>query len=128
MLNLALRRGSRWPLHCFLCHALPVIEVLNDGICAALCHGPDTGCADEDREDIQAETEKQEDTFDHIGSALGDLKHMSNVSWPASLWMLCIIKARRFIRAECDELLLTHPKAWTQRESPSKQDILLIQT
>ena len=36
--------------------------------------------ADEDREDIQAETEKQEDTFDHIGSALGDLKHMSNVS------------------------------------------------
>ncbi|CAK0787334.1 hypothetical protein CVIRNUC_010552 [Coccomyxa viridis] len=36
------------------------------------------GLADEDREDIQTETEKQEDTFDHIGSALGDLKHMSN--------------------------------------------------
>ena len=35
--------------------------------------------ADEDREEIQEETQKQEDTFDQIGSALGDLKHMSHV-------------------------------------------------
>lgn len=43
------------------------------------------GCADEDREQIQEETEKQEDTFDQIGSALGDLKHMSHVSHAAPL-------------------------------------------
>ncbi|CAL5222338.1 g4687 [Coccomyxa viridis] len=36
------------------------------------------GLADEDREEIQEETQKQEDTFDQIGSALGDLKHMSH--------------------------------------------------
>ena len=28
------------------------------------------------------ETQKQEDTFDQIGSALGDLKHMSHVRPP----------------------------------------------
>ena len=36
--------------------------------------------ADEDRDEIQAETHKQEEAFDHIGAALGDLKHMSHVS------------------------------------------------
>ena len=39
-------------------------------------------CADEDREEIQGETEKQEEAFDQIGSALGDLKHMSHVGVP----------------------------------------------
>ncbi|CAL8467459.1 g6997 [Coccomyxa elongata] len=34
--------------------------------------------ADEDRDEIQAETHKQEETFDQIGAALGDLKHMSH--------------------------------------------------
>ncbi len=36
--------------------------------------------ADEDREEIHAETEKQEEAFDQIGTALGDLKQMSHVS------------------------------------------------
>ena len=42
--------------------------------------GDSACCADEDREEIQEETQKQEDTFDQIGCALGDLKHMSHVS------------------------------------------------
>lgn len=40
------------------------------------------GLSDEDREEIQAETGKQEEAFDHIGAALGDLKQMSHVSAP----------------------------------------------
>lgn len=80
--------------------------------------------ADEDREDIQTETEKQEDTFDHIGSALGDLKHMSNVSIiycrPPSLSVLCIIEARCFIRAGNNMLLSKFVRAWTQQEGPWK--------
>ncbi len=46
-----------------------------------------SSCTDEDREEIQAETHKQEEAFDQIGAALGDLKHMSHVSrvnFPAS--------------------------------------------
>ena len=41
------------------------------------------GCsfgADEDREELQEETGKQEEAFDQIGTALGDLKQMSHVS------------------------------------------------
>ncbi|EIE24462.1 hypothetical protein COCSUDRAFT_65368 [Coccomyxa subellipsoidea C-169] len=34
--------------------------------------------ADEDKEEIHAETEKQEEAFDQIGTALGDLKQMSH--------------------------------------------------
>ena len=49
--------------------------MLEPGACAALQ-------ADEDREEIQAETHKQEETFDQIGEALSDLKRMGNVSCP----------------------------------------------
>jgi hypothetical protein len=51
--------------------------------------GDSACCADEDREEIQEETQKQEDTFDQIGCALGDLKHMSHVS-PLPSW--CIVQ------------------------------------
>ena len=43
---------------------------------------------EEDREEIHVETEKQEEAFDHIGAALGDLKRMGHVR-PAARLNLC---------------------------------------
>lgn len=40
-------------------------------------------CSDEDRDEVQAETRKQEKHLDDISDVLGDLKRLGNVRAPA---------------------------------------------